>query len=95
MAPKVAVSEDSSLNENFVRGADIQSDTTQYFFFIQDLGINTKLLLKKKNLVHVRQEELQITVRVKFTLERMRSLGLLEWQSCESLTKDTCHCHIL
>lgn len=29
MAPKVAVSEDSSLNENFVRGADIQSDTTQ------------------------------------------------------------------
>lgn len=29
MAPKVAVSEDSSLNENFVRGADIQSDATQ------------------------------------------------------------------
>lgn len=28
-SPKVAVSKDSSLNENVVRGADIQSDTTQ------------------------------------------------------------------
>lgn len=27
-SPKVVVSEDSSLNENVVRGADIQSDTT-------------------------------------------------------------------
>lgn len=59
-SPKVAVSEDSSLNENVFRGTDIQSDTIQYFFFIQDLGINIKLLLKKK-LVHKRQEELRIT----------------------------------
>lgn len=58
-SPKVAVSEDSSLNENVFRGTDIQSDTIQYFFFIQDLGINIKLLLKKK-LVHKRQEELRI-----------------------------------
>lgn len=59
-SPKVVVSEDSSLNENVFRGTDIQSDTIQYFFFIQDLGINIKLLLKKK-LVHKRQEELRIT----------------------------------
>jgi len=32
-SPKVAVSEDSSLNENVFRGAGIQSDTIQYFFY--------------------------------------------------------------
>ena len=31
-SPKVAVNEDSSLDENVFRGPGIQSDTIQYFF---------------------------------------------------------------